>query len=123
MISTQLFTGQKRDKRSNTVDVDKYKQLLLRAQELTKKYKTLTGSDNLPTDLHLSAIQSGVDLENLPKEVVPGVIKTAGLPNVAEGTSRNVVIGMAQDTDSKNLVLTSVYNHQHSSFVLKFDLL
>jgi DNA replication protein DnaD len=111
MMCTQLFTVQRHDEKlttENSATVDKYKQLLLRAQELTKKYKVLSGSDTLPTDLSLNVIQSEVNSVTLSKKPTSGVIKTettiSEAQNIGKSASRNVVIGMAQDTDSKNLV-------------------
>mmetsp|Transcript_25763 Transcript_25763/g.42987 ORF Transcript_25763/g.42987 Transcript_25763/m.42987 type:complete len:551 (-) Transcript_25763:52-1704(-) len=85
-------------------EVDEYKHLLLRAKELTRKYKSLTGATSLPDELTLKA---SVNLNMEPNPVTTeDSFKLERRNNPFEkGASSDLVLGMAQDTDSKNLAV------------------
>ena len=94
---------------SPKVDLSEYERLLNRAKELTTKYKDLTGGTILPEELQqryaVKAAATTGDAAVIPSTaVLPiGTSITANAKAKATAT-RDLVLGMAQDTDPKNLV-------------------
>lgn len=97
---------------AGAVDIDEYKALLLRANELTKKYKSLTGSGALPVGLSLSIPQIESDTKSPTDSLTTPVSSSMAKDSTAQthSGSENVVLGMAQDTDSKNLVRCCLFH-------------
>ena len=116
------------------VNVKEYEHLLSRAKELTSKYKALTGLQALPSDLtfntitqnkqvltadaSVSKLSSSFDsLSMHPRVPLTGSAGThiggvttgavaSAVTTVTAAASDDLVLGMAQDTDAKNLVST-----------------
>lgn len=109
--------------------IEEYNQLLQRATTLIKQYKSLTNADTIPENLMLAApneqelhsILQGedpsrkqqnkkqVEPANEIEDVTKGEIdSSSGNNNPAiisrKSSKRDLVLGMAQDTDPKNLV-------------------
>jgi hypothetical protein len=90
---------------------EEYAVLLRRAKALADKYKELTGGTDLPPDLNLRGNVKA------PSTVVPIATKSDSISSSAvsstPGDLKDLVIGMAQDTDPKNLVS---YTGKHRFF-------
>lgn len=83
------------------VSPEKYKQLYDRALHLTNRYKSISNSSVLPEELQA--------LEKLTTKGIPvpppTTSSSSGASAAMSAVGENVVLGMAQDTDSKNLAV------------------
>lgn len=111
-LDTSSLRASKILKRGSSVaPADKYKVLFDRAAELTKRYKEVSNSSSLPHELQVLEKLSTLDLgtgiakpdlhESRPVETSTET-KSASVVSVS---GENVVLGMAQDTDAKNLAV------------------
>lgn len=95
---------------STKLSTEEYQQLLSKAHQLIKKYKQLRGNSTMPEDLvfklpyaaQSSASSPQSDTETEKEEEVAQIY---ALP----GSARDAVMGMAQDTDPKNLVSSLLF--------------
>lgn len=90
-----LFSYQ-RDERSATdsIHLREYEALLVRAKELTDKYKNLAGTIVPPT----VSTSAGI-----------GHLRSLDKPSGGSVDKADLVLGMAQDTDPKNLVMSYIF--------------
>eukprot|EP01038_Epipyxis_sp_PR26KG_P008082 gene8082-10949_t len=94
----------KQDFINNAFSSDQYQQLLLKAQQLSDKYKELTGVKDLPKDLSIHELLSKHSLLN---EITSDSSTNLKVPKAIVGltSAMDLVIGLAQDIDSKNLAV------------------
>eukprot|EP01031_Cornospumella_fuschlensis_P048233 gene48233-59072_t len=90
----------------NNLSTEEYQQLLTRAHQLIKKYKQLRGNSTLPDDLvfklpYAARKDESSTITTSEVEKEEETIQIYSLPSSA----RDAVMGMAQDTDPKNLAV------------------
>lgn len=96
---------------SNTsVDIREYERLLGRAKELTKQYTELAGKHSLPDGIPAGLRTVDRNAQSKVNMVVTN--KENLLSNLASSSSikTDLILGMAQDTDAKNLVSRTLYD-------------
>jgi hypothetical protein len=109
MTSLLFFERHNGNYKDTSVYVQEYTTLMQQAHALIERYQVLTNKRELPGDLvagqlpELSMFLRGAD--NLQSTTTTASPLVSGTQSIAgETTSTDLVLGMAQDTDPKNLV-------------------
>lgn len=87
------------DNAKHNADINHYKSLLIKAKELSEKYRRITRSAKLPEHLtfkneNITSSESSFRVSTLVSS--RNIVTTIN--------SKDLILGMAQDTDAKNLV-------------------
>ncbi|RYH30292.1 hypothetical protein EON65_05610 [archaeon] len=101
---------------NNNLSTEEYQQLLSKAHQLIKKYKQLRGNSTIPEDLVfklpyaalIDESASASPQSDVESEKDEEAVQLYALPSSA----RDAVMGMAQDTDPKNLVSLAHFHSQ-----------
>lgn len=114
-----------------SVDIGEYERLLVRAKELTKQYAALAGPQGQVLRAGASTQTALADQRQLPTSVLtrPSLLQTEDLHQHGQSPSMivqsnsaqtDLILGMAQDTDAKNLVSAHTRHRMYPVFHLSF---
>lgn len=100
--------NRKKDHRVSGGQSSEYAALLRRAKELTNKYQELTDAPPLSSRLSVPEV-----LVNEKEKIANNInAKHLSFGNQLSLANKDLVIGMAQDTDAKNFVSSVFYNDE-----------